>query len=74
MLPCGRPFFENTRLVVSVCVALRAASLLKKRNFLYLTNILEVQNSFIWVDLSIGSVLERLVLKNDAECTSQRLK
>ena len=29
---------------------------------------------FILVDLSIGSVLERLVLKNDAECTSQRLK
>ena len=25
-------------------------------------------------DLSIGSVLERLVLKNDAECTSQHLK
>ena len=24
--------------------------------------------------LGIGSVLERLVLKNDAECTSQRLK
>ena len=26
------------------------------------------------MDLSIGSVLERLVLKNAAECTSQRLK
>ena len=26
------------------------------------------------MDLSIGSVLELLVLKNDAECTSQRLK
>ena len=32
------------------------------------------QKTFIWVDLSIGSVLELLVLKNDAECTSQRLK
>ena len=29
---------------------------------------------FVWVDLSIGSVLERLVLKNAAECTIQRLK
>ena len=29
---------------------------------------------FVWVDLSIGSVLERLVLKNAAECTSQGLK
>ena len=26
------------------------------------------------MDLSIGSVLDVLVLKNDAECTSQRLK
>ena len=32
------------------------------------------QNMFVWVDLSIGSVLERLVLKNAAECTCQRLK
>ena len=32
------------------------------------------QNSFIWLELSIGSVLERLVLKNAAKCTSQRLK
>ena len=28
----------------------------------------------MWADLSIGSVLERLVLKNDAECTSRRVK
>ena len=26
------------------------------------------------LELSHGSVLERLVLKNDADCTSQRLK
>ena len=32
------------------------------------------QNLFIWVDLSIKSMLERLVLKNGVECTSQRLK
>ena len=32
------------------------------------------QNCFIWVDLSIKSMLERLVLKNAIGCTSQRLK
>ena len=32
------------------------------------------QNMFICLDLSIKSMLERLVLKNAAECTSQRLK
>ena len=32
------------------------------------------KNLFVWMDLSIGSVLERLVLKNAAERTSQRLK
>ena len=42
MLPCGRPFFENTRLVVFVCVALRAASILKNHVFGYLTNVPQV--------------------------------
>ena len=65
---------EITRLVVFVCVALRAASILKNRFFSYLINVLPVPKYFIWVDLSIGSVLDVLVLKNDAECTSQRLK
>ena len=32
------------------------------------------KNLFVLMDLSIGSLLERLVLKNAAECTSQRLK
>ena len=32
------------------------------------------QNTFIFLDLSIGSGPDRLVLKNDAECTTQRLK
>ena len=32
------------------------------------------QNTFTWLDLSIGSMLEVLVLKNAADCTSQRLK
>ena len=67
-------FFENTRLVVFVCVALRAASILKNRVFWYLINVLEVTKHFYLADLSIGSALERLVLKNDADCTSQRLK
>jgi len=31
------------------------------------------QNTLIWLDSSIGSVLERLVLKTAAECISQRL-
>ena len=35
-------FFENTRLVVFVCVALRAASILKNCTFLYLISVLEV--------------------------------
>ena len=33
-----------------------------------------LQNSFICLDLSLGSMLEVLVLKNAVECTSQRLK
>ena len=33
-----------------------------------------MQNSFVWLDLSLGSMLEVLVLKDAAECTSQRLK
>ena len=32
------------------------------------------QNILFWLDLSVGSALERLLLKNEAECTSQRLK
>ena len=32
------------------------------------------RETLIWLDLSIRSMLERLVLKNAAECTSQRLK
>ena len=34
--------FENKRLVVFVCVALRAASILKNRVFWYLINVLQV--------------------------------
>ena len=39
-------FFENKRLVVFVCVALRAASILKNRAFLYLINVLQVTKYF----------------------------
>ena len=40
--PAGGLFFENKRLVVFVCVALRAASILKNRVFWYLINVLQV--------------------------------
>ena len=51
-----------------VDVALRAASTLKNLTFLYLVNVLEVsKNIVIWLDLSIGSTLELLVLKKYAE-------
>ena len=33
-----------------------------------------MQDSLICLDLSLGSMLEVLVFKNDVECTSQRLK
>ena len=55
-------------------VALRAASTLKNRNFLIYLIFLTLQNLIICLDLSLGSMLERLVLKNAVECTSQRLK
>ena len=55
-------------------VALRAASTLKNRNFLIYLIFVTLQNLFIWLDLSLGSMLERLVLKNAVECTSQHLK
>ena len=40
---------------------------------IYLTSS-KWQKNFIWVDLSLGSVLDSLVLKNNAECTSRRVK
>ena len=50
-----------------VDVALRAVSILKK-HLLYLS---KEQHTFICLDLSIGSMLERLVLRTAVECTSQ---
>ena len=45
----GAFFFENKRLVVFVCVALRAASILKNRIFLYSINVLQVPKHLILV-------------------------
>ena len=55
-------------------VALRAAWILKNHLFCICLISSRLQNTFIWLDLSIGSMLELLVLKNAVECTSQRLK
>ena len=55
--------------------ALRAASILKSDVFvLYLFDFLHVAQLFICLDLSLGNIIEVLVLKNAAECISQRLK
>ena len=40
--PAGGLFFENKSLVVFVCVALRAASILKNRVFWYSINVIQV--------------------------------
>ena len=74
MLPCGRPRFWKNTIFHFVDVALRAASILKNRIFCICLTSSRWQNTCIWLDLSIRSVLERLVLKKYAECTSQRLK
>ena len=64
---------KNT-IVLFVDVALRAASTLKNRIFLIYFIFLTLQNLIICLDLSLGSMLDSLVLKNAVECTSQRLK
>ena len=68
MLPCGRPRSLKSTISLFVDVALRAASILKNQDCKTL------QNFIICFDLSLGGMLEVLVLKNVAECTSQRLK
>ena len=40
----------------------------------FYSNVCKLQHSLICLDLSLGSMLEVLVLKNAVECTSQRLK
>ena len=42
--------------------------------FLYLLLSSKRQNILIWLDLSLGSMLELLVLKKYAECTSRHVK
>ena len=46
VLPFGRPFLENARLVLFVCVALRAASNLKNYVSKYLLNVFQVTKDF----------------------------
>ena len=55
-------------------VALRAASILKNMFFYIYLISSRWQNTFMWWGLSFRSMLELLVLKNDAQCTSQRFK
>ena len=61
-------------MTIFVDVALRAASILKNCIFLSYLIFFKLQKSVIWLDLSLGSMLDSLVLKNAVECTSQRLK
>ena len=74
MLPCGRPRSQKITISLFVDVALRAASTLKNRIFFDYLIFLTLQHSFICLDLSLGTILDGLVLKNAVECTSQRLK
>ena len=67
-------FFLKFTISHFVCVALRAASILKNHIFFMYTIWFTLQNLLIYVVLSLGSILERLVLKNGVECTSQHLK
>ena len=55
-------------------VALRAASIVENLFFGNCCISSKWQNTFTWLDLGIGSMLERLVLKNAVDCTSQRVK
>ena len=49
------------------------SNLLEKHDLPFLYS-LKAKNTSICLDLSIGSMLERLLLKNAETCTSQRLK
>ena len=66
-------FFLSDTIFLFVDAALRAASILKNNVFCISCMSSKCQNSFIWLDLSIKSMLELLVLKNAVEFTSQRL-
>ena len=53
---------------------LPGANFVKYHAFVMSTRFSELKNDRIWMVLSLGSMLEVLVLKKYAECTSRRLK
>ena len=55
-------------------MSLPGANFVKNQICVILKSFAVLKNNVIWMVLSLRSVLERSVLKNDAECTSQRLK
>ena len=67
-------FFWKITISHFVCVALRAASILKNSIFCIYMIFFAVQNCLICLVLSLGSMLGRLVLKKYVECTSRRVK
>ena len=71
-----RPQLRFSKIAISLFlhVALWAASILKIRVFSIYSIFFKLQNLVICSDLSLGSMLDSLVLKNAVECASQRLK
>ena len=55
-------------------MSLPGAFFVKNHIYVLLKSFAVLKNNVIGMVLSLRSVLERLVLKNYAECTSQRLK
>ena len=59
---------------VFLLMSLPGANFVKNNVFVIPQIFAVLKNDVIWMVLSLRSVLERLVLKKYAECTSQRLK
>ena len=81
MLPCGRPrpwkivfFVGNKRISFLLMLPCGRPRPWKIAFCCICLTSSRQQNTCIWLDLSIRSMLELLVLKKYAECTSQRLK
>ena len=55
-------------------MSLPGANFVKNYAFVMSTRFSELKNERIWMVLSLGSMLEVLVLKKYAECTSRRVK
>ena len=72
-VPAGGKFCKKTRFVF-LLMSLPGANFVKNSVFVIFKGFARVKNDVIWMVLSLRSVLERLVLKKYAECTSQRLK